>query len=88
MIYWFFWLNIYKSISKSGNVIGYHVVSPCASCLDSSNNGHFWMFHSSACQPAERKDGKHVMLWNNLPRADKDFEFMMGTRVPYDQLCR
>lgn len=73
----------------SGNVIGYHVVSPCSQCLDACNNGHFWMFHSSACQPAERHDrNKQIMLWNNLPRAEMDMEFMMGTRIPYDQLCR
>ncbi|CAO3637511.1 unnamed protein product [Mucor hiemalis] len=72
-----------------GNVIGYHVVSPCAQCLDACNNGHFWMFHSSACKPAERHDiNKKVLLWNNLPRAEMDYEFMMGTRIPYDQLCR
>ncbi|KAG2232393.1 hypothetical protein INT48_007297 [Thamnidium elegans] len=75
--------------SQSGNVIGYHVVSPCSQCLDACNNGHFWMFHSSACQPAERHDrNKQIMLWNNLPRAEMDMEFMMGTRIPYDQLCR
>ncbi|GAA5811074.1 hypothetical protein MFLAVUS_004503 [Mucor flavus] len=74
---------------ECGNVIGYHVVSPCSQCLDACNNGHFWMFHSSACQPAERHDrNKQIMLWNNLPRAEMDMEFMMGTRIPYDQLCR
>ncbi|KAI8584851.1 protein FAM72, partial [Geranomyces variabilis] len=25
-----------------GNVIGYHVTQPCATCLSSCNNGHFW----------------------------------------------
>ncbi|RCH90309.1 Protein fam72a [Rhizopus stolonifer] len=74
---------------ECGNVIGYHVVSPCSQCLDACNNGHFWMFHSSACQPAERHDkNKQIMLWNNLPRAEMDMEFIMGARVPYDQLCR
>ncbi|CAO0794323.1 unnamed protein product [Mucor circinelloides] len=74
---------------ECGNVIGYHVVSPCSQCLDACNNGHFWMFHSSACKPAERHDkNKQIMLWNNLPRAEMDLEFMMGTRIPYDQLCR
>lgn len=73
----------------SGNVIGYHVVSPCSQCLDACNNGHFWMFHSTACKPAERHDqNKKVLLWNNLPRAEMDVEFMMGTRIPYEQLCR
>ncbi|KAI7855864.1 FAM72 protein-domain-containing protein [Circinella umbellata] len=39
-----------------GNIIGYHVVAPCHQCLQAGNNGHFWMFHSDACQPQERKD--------------------------------
>lgn len=44
------WLDL------SGNIIGYHVVAPCSQCLQAGNNGHFWMFHSNACQPEERKD--------------------------------
>ncbi|ORZ19502.1 protein FAM72, partial [Absidia repens] len=64
---------------ECGNIIGYHVVSPCKQCLTACNNGHFWMFHSDACQPIERKDasGKEFMVWNNLPRADKDIDFLM-----------
>lgn len=93
----------------SGNIIGYHVVAPCSRCLQACNNGHFWMFHSDACQPNERKDitgnnstttppamtmntnvfvGKCTILWNNLPRAEQDFDFIMGTTIPYDQICR
>ncbi|KAI9491472.1 FAM72 protein-domain-containing protein [Zychaea mexicana] len=73
-----------------GNIIGYHVVAPCHRCLQAGNNGHFWMFHSDACQPQERKDisGKRTVLWNNLPRAEQDFDFLMGTTIPYDQMCR
>ncbi|CAO3592789.1 unnamed protein product [Absidia cylindrospora] len=65
---------------ECGNIIGYHVVSPCKQCLTACNNGHFWMFHSDACQPIERKDasGKEFMVWSNLPRADKDIDFLMG----------
>lgn len=40
----------------SGNVVGYHVTLPCQSCIRSCNNGHFWMFHSSAVIPVERLD--------------------------------
>lgn len=40
----------------SGNVVGYHVTLPCQSCIRSCNNGHFWMFHSSAVHPVERLD--------------------------------
>ena len=32
------------------------MVAPCHQCLQAGNNGHFWMFHSDACQPQERKD--------------------------------
>lgn len=27
-----------------GNVVGYHVTAPCNKCLESCNNGHYWMF--------------------------------------------
>ncbi|KAI8980398.1 protein FAM72 [Pilobolus umbonatus] len=73
---------------RCGNVVGYHVISPCHGCLESGNNGHFWMFHSSACLPVQRLDGEKVMMWNHLPRADLDEEFIMGSQIPYDQLCR
>ncbi|KAI8338036.1 FAM72 protein-domain-containing protein [Chlamydoabsidia padenii] len=75
---------------ECGNIIGYHVVSPCKQCLTACNNGHFWMFHSDACQPIERKDasGKELMVWNNIPRVDKDIDFLMGRYVPYDQILR
>lgn len=32
--------------------------------------------------------GKCTILWNNLPRAEQDFDFIMGTTIPYDQICR
>lgn len=32
----------------SGQVAGYHVTQPCSDCLKDQNNGHFWMFYSSA----------------------------------------
>ncbi|CEG67370.1 hypothetical protein RMATCC62417_03810 [Rhizopus microsporus] len=74
---------------KCGNIVGYHVVSPCAQCLDACNNGHFWMFHSKACDPVERKDERsNTLFWNKLPRAELDVEFLRGCQLPYDQLCR
>ncbi|KAI9250273.1 FAM72 protein-domain-containing protein [Sporodiniella umbellata] len=73
---------------KCGNVIGYHVVSPCVECLEACNNGHFWMFHSSVCDPTERRDGKKKVLWSTLPRAELDIEFLRGNKLPHDQLCR
>lgn len=46
----------------SGNIAGYHVVSPCFQCLEACNNGHFWMFHSEFCQPSERTDDSGAYL--------------------------
>lgn len=40
----------------SGNIVGYHVIVPCCSCLLSCNNGHFWMFHSQAVYDINRLD--------------------------------
>ncbi|KAI8905118.1 protein FAM72, partial [Gorgonomyces haynaldii] len=39
-----------------GNVVGYHVTTPCSKCLESCNNGHFWMFLSEGVSPVERFD--------------------------------
>ncbi|KAI8388645.1 protein FAM72 [Radiomyces spectabilis] len=78
------------SCTLCGNIIGYHVVSPCHQCLKSSNNGHFWMFHSQACDSIERltATGKELLIWNNLPGPEKDIEFLMSGTLPYDQICR
>ena len=40
----------------SGNVVGYTVILPCRKCLESCNNGHFWMFHSGVVEAIERVD--------------------------------
>ncbi|OWK08174.1 FAM72A, partial [Cervus elaphus hippelaphus] len=40
----------------NGNIVGYHVIVPCCSCLLSCNNGHFWMFHSQAVYGINRLD--------------------------------
>ncbi|CAO3634922.1 unnamed protein product [Cunninghamella blakesleeana] len=75
-----------------GNIIGYHVVSPCKPCLSSCNNGHFWMFHSDVCRPTERKDvtGKGLMLWDHLPRPDKDISISneLSSFIPHEQILR
>nr|XP_016850958.1 PREDICTED: protein FAM72A isoform X2 [Anolis carolinensis] len=57
----------------SGNVVGYHVIAPCKPCLLSSNNGHFWMFHSQTVFGINRLDssGTHFLLWGNLPDLDE-----------------
>ncbi|XP_071624834.1 protein FAM72A isoform X1 [Heliangelus exortis] len=41
---------------KCGNIVGYHVISPCKPCLLSCNNGHLWMFYSQAVFGINRLD--------------------------------
>ncbi|TPX50093.1 hypothetical protein SeMB42_g02361 [Synchytrium endobioticum] len=73
---------------QCGNVVGYHVTQPCASCLSACNNGHFWMFNVDQVTSFERRnnDGK-PLLWADLPRADADLP-QDGGFVPYERLCR
>ncbi|NXA58354.1 FA72A protein, partial [Mohoua ochrocephala] len=61
---------------KCGNVVGYHVICPCKPCLQSCNNGHFWMFHSQAVFGINRLDpsGVNVLLWGNLPDLEESTE--------------
>ncbi|KAF6075125.1 hypothetical protein HJG60_009521 [Phyllostomus discolor] len=58
---------------KCGNIVGYHVIVPCCSCLLSCNNGHFWMFHSQAVYSINRLDstGVNFLLWGNLPEIEE-----------------
>ena len=51
---------------SSGCMMGYHVTVPCRSCLDSCNNGHFWMFHSKYIHPRERLDSTGTIQYNIL----------------------
>ncbi|KAF9921364.1 Protein fam72a [Linnemannia zychae] len=59
-----------------GQVAGYHVTQPCSDCLKDQNNGHFWMFYSSAVVHYKRLrlDGRagDVMLWANVPSVNYD----------------
>uniref|UniRef100_A0AC11EC78 Family with sequence similarity 72 member A n=1 Tax=Ovis aries TaxID=9940 RepID=A0AC11EC78_SHEEP len=59
---------------KCGNIVGYHVIVPCCSCLLSCNNGHFWMFHSQAVYGINRLDstGVNFLLWGNLPEVEEN----------------
>ncbi|XP_053562576.1 protein FAM72A [Bombina bombina] len=61
---------------KCGNVVGYHVVSPCQTCLLSCNNSHFWMFPSKCVYSTNRMDctGMRVLLWKDLPDTDEKQE--------------
>ncbi|KAF9945591.1 Protein fam72a [Mortierella alpina] len=59
-----------------GQIAGYHVTQPCSDCLKDQNNGHFWMFYSSAVfhYKRHRIDGPAggVMLWANVPPISYD----------------
>jgi hypothetical protein len=62
-----------------GNVIGYHVTQPCEPCMESCNNGHFWMFHCTEVGSKDRvnQGGIHnlqgtSLVWSQIPRADID----------------
>lgn len=46
----------FANTPTSGNVVGYHVTQPCESCLESCNNGHFWMFQTEGVVSSERLD--------------------------------
>ena len=52
----------------SGNVVGYSVISPCKLCLQSCNNGHFYMFHSWAVDVSDRFNtlGENLVMMMNL----------------------
>jgi len=57
-----------------GNVVGYHVTHPCDKCLESCNNGHFWMFTTEGIVPEERRMSQegNLLRWSTLPAADQD----------------
>ncbi|XP_033098756.1 protein FAM72A-like [Anneissia japonica] len=58
--------------TSCGNVVGYHVVTPCLSCLKACNNGHTWMFYSESTWAFERLDeGLNHLQWDKLPSADE-----------------
>ena len=43
-----------------GNVVGYHITQPCSACLESCNNGHFWMFNNEGVKAEERLDSTGI----------------------------
>eukprot|EP00039_Didymoeca_costata_P021853 m.345590 g.345590 ORF g.345590 m.345590 type:complete len:180 (+) comp26793_c0_seq1:137-676(+) len=57
-----------------GNIVGYHVVQPCCSCLKACNNGHLWMFHGHAVQAQERANNRNTkhLTWSHLPCVHED----------------
>lgn len=61
---------------KCGNIVGYSVISPCKLCLQSCNNGHFYMFHSWAVNVSDRFNtlGTKRLLWGSLLEQDDEDE--------------
>lgn len=61
-----------------GNQVGYHVTQPCKACLNSCNNGHFWMFHKEHVKFFERTNasGSKSIFWAELPGAENDTELI------------
>lgn len=66
-----------------GNVVGYHVTQPCETCLDSCNNGHFWMFQMEGVVSSERMDstGLKPLLWAFLPPPERDYVALHSDRM-------
>ncbi|KAH9246975.1 hypothetical protein BASA81_015460 [Batrachochytrium salamandrivorans] len=71
-----------------GNVIGYHVTQPCERCLDSCNNGHFWMFLSDGVFAKERTDATGIkqLLWAQLIKDNSILGHTPDRK--YELLCR
>lgn len=51
--------------NRCGNTIGYHVSQPCRRCMESCNNGHFYMFSTKDVNANERFDLKgNLITWS------------------------
>ena len=50
------------------------MTQPCETCLDSCNNGHFWMFLSDSVSSTDRADpsGDRPLMWAHLPYSECD----------------
>ncbi|KAG0198287.1 Protein fam72a [Mortierella sp. GBA30] len=68
-----------------GQIAGYHVTQPCSDCLKDQNNGHFWMFYSSAVYHYKRHhiggSAEGVMLWANVPPISYDQSLAQQLRL-------
>ncbi|XP_077983257.1 protein FAM72B-like [Glandiceps talaboti] len=75
--------------TKCGNIVGYHVILPCTPCMQSCNNGHFWMFHSDATFALDRVDptGCDILLWGKIPETLED-EDEIGNYQWMEECCR
>eukprot|EP00834_Sanchytrium_tribonematis_P007220 NODE_623_length_5327_cov_0.695103.p2 type:complete len:163 gc:universal NODE_623_length_5327_cov_0.695103:4799-4311(-) len=47
---------------RCGNICGYHVSQPCRRCMESCNNGHFYMFSTNGVIANERFDLKGSLI--------------------------
>eukprot|EP00116_Pleurobrachia_bachei_P011004 sb/3471266/ len=58
-----------------GNQVGYHVTLPCRNCMESCNNGHFWMFHAPECKESERMDDSvnQDSIWDVVRRVVRKY---------------
>ncbi|XP_002740308.1 protein FAM72A-like [Saccoglossus kowalevskii] len=74
--------------TQCGNIVGYHVILPCTPCMQSCNNGHFWMFHSTATYALDRVDntGCNILLWGKLPETQEEDD-MMESSDPWFEEC-
>lgn len=70
-----------------GNIVGYHITQPCSRCMESCNNGHFWMFHTDGVFSEERQDpsGAHTLIWASLAPVEQDQELH---HTECDIICR
>ncbi|CAK8698582.1 protein FAM72A-like [Clavelina lepadiformis] len=73
--------------TKCGNPVGYHVVLPCANCLESCNNGHFWIFHQHTTKAIQRlnREGSNVLTWGAM---EKELEAERSICYDSDDVCR
>lgn len=78
-----------------GNVVGYHVIRPCSSCLEACNNGHFWMFLNGTCRPIDRLDksgilqltkGSKILRWSAI--SEDQGEPIDEFKTVFQQGCR
>ncbi|XP_070559149.1 protein FAM72B-like [Ptychodera flava] len=60
--------------TQCGNIVGYHVILPCSPCMQSCNNGHFWMFHSDSTTALDRTDptGSCILLWGDIAESQEE----------------
>eukprot|EP01124_Arcella_intermedia_P020290 TRINITY_DN2777_c0_g1_i1.p1 TRINITY_DN2777_c0_g1~~TRINITY_DN2777_c0_g1_i1.p1 ORF type:complete len:306 (+),score=56.69 TRINITY_DN2777_c0_g1_i1:44-919(+) len=67
--------------------VGYHVVKACYICLNSNNNGHYWMFNDSSVTTSPRKNEKgELITWGMLSSFEKEPTLLVNSEDE-DYLC-